>query len=137
MLDLYAGSGAIGIEALSRGADHVTFVDSDAAAVLTIRRNLQITGFDKRAAVEAVSVREFISLRKGRAFDLVMLDPPFDAGLDPAVLDGLMERELIEESAVIVVRSSSRSADVVPPNGLQVHRHRRYGDSKVWYLGKS
>lgn len=137
VLDLYAGSGAIGIEALSRGADHVTFVERDPAAVSTIRRNLQLTGFDERSDVEGSPVEEFIKRPSSRRFDLVMVDPPFDAGLDPGLLPGLIQAQLLTEAAIVVVRTSSRAPDLESPAGLQVERHRRYGDSTVWYLGEN
>lgn len=134
VLDLYAGSGAIGIEALSRGADHVTFVERDPGAESTIRRNLELTGFDERADVVGTEVEDFIARKAGKQFDLVMVDPPFDAGVNPKILRGLVEGEFLDVGATIVVRTSSRSPDLEPTAGLQVGRNRRYGDSTVWYL---
>ena len=111
VLDLFAGSGALGIEALSRGADHVTFVDSDRAARSAIATNLATTGFADRALVVAASADGFLA-RSNPASDphsLVLLDPPygFDAEAWSAVLDALAARHDI---AMVVIESSHEIA---------------------------
>src|SRR5205807_2939069 len=80
VLDLYAGSGALGIEALSRGAAGATFVDSDREAVVAIRANLALTGTDDRASVVRSPVGSFLAAGRHGPFDLVFLDPPYAQG---------------------------------------------------------
>jgi 16S rRNA (guanine966-N2)-methyltransferase len=111
VLDLFAGSGALGIEALSRGAGHVTFVDSDRAARSAIATNLATTGFADRALVVASSADGFLA-RSNPASDphsLVLLDPPygFEAEAWGAVLDALAARHDI---AMVVIESSHEIA---------------------------
>lgn len=120
VLDLFAGSGALGIEAISRGAAHATFVDSDLAAVRAIEANLEATGLGGHATVVAATADAFLA-RADHSFDLVLADPPyaFDAWAD--LLDDL--------PADLVVAESDR-AIAVPP-GWQVVREKRYGSTVV------
>lgn len=112
VLDLFAGSGALGIEALSRGAEHVTFVDSDRAARAAIATNLVTTGFADRAEVIASSAEGFLarSASPSTAHSLVLLDPPygFDTTGWSTVLDALSRREGID----LVVIESGHDIDV-------------------------
>ena len=118
VVDLFAGSGAMGIEALSRGAAHVTFVDSDREAVRTIHANLTACGLAERATVVGVSVDRFLATESG-PWDLGLLDPPYelddDAWLD--LLDALPVSLAVMESD--------------PPMGWEVLRAKRYGGTHV------
>ena len=121
VLDLFAGSGAMGIEALSRGAAHATFVESDAAARRAITANLATCGLAPAADVLAMSVERFIGGVGGRRWDLALLDPPYD-------YDGWPEL-LLDLPAQVAVLESSRPVD--PPFGWEVIRTRRYGRTHV------
>lgn len=119
VLDLFAGSGALGIEALSRGATHATFVDHDWDALRVVRTNLELTGLADRA-----TVRRQDALGPGAAdpsADLVLADPPYDFDEWPALLDGL--------GGAVVVMESDRPIEV-PPD-WEVLRERRYGGTVV------
>ena len=132
-LDLYAGTGALGIEALSRGADHVVFVDRARAATDSIRRNLTLTRLLEQATVHRSEVLPF--LRKGNheggAFDLVFCDPPYDLegpGLED-VLSELASGWLRDPGwAVVLTRASETSTPVIPLH-WRPRRRLRYGDS--------
>ena len=87
-LDLYAGSGALGLEALSRGAAQVVFVDHEAAVVSRIRQHLQTLGAGSRAEVVQTDAAQYLA-RAGRVFDIVFLDPPFEKGLIAPTLERL------------------------------------------------
>src|SRR6185503_612296 len=89
VLDLFAGSGAAGIEALSRGAAHATFVERDRAAVRTIETNLERTRLTDRATIERIAVSVFLSRPAREPFDVVLLDPPYE---DTAALTETLER---------------------------------------------
>jgi 16S rRNA (guanine966-N2)-methyltransferase len=123
VLDLFAGSGAMGIEALSRGAAHVTFVDSDRAARAAVEANLAATGLADRATVVASPVERFVGAVGSRRWDLALIDPPYehaaDAWLD--LLDAL--------PADLAVVESDR--EVEPPFGWEVLRSKRYGRTHV------
>ena len=124
--DLFAGSGILGIEALSRGASFATFVESNRAAASIIRSNLEKSGFADRSEVVARPVEEF--LRSGDdAFDLVLADPPYEyADLDRLIVS--ISMRLVSEGGVLVLEHASRRP---PPavGGLALSKTRTHGDS--------
>ena len=139
VLDLYAGTGAVGIEALSRGAEHATFVDGASQSVAAVRENLRRTGFEDRGIVHRSDVLSFLRRSRGRmgeespGFDLVFLDPPYDLGaadLDP-VLTSLSEDPLLREGFTVVLSRGSRSSNHVIPLHWDAARRLSYGDSVV------
>jgi 16S rRNA (guanine966-N2)-methyltransferase len=101
VLDLFAGTGSLGIEALSRGAAHVTFVDSARAAISALSRNLNALGFTAQARVLRSDVMRAIEALSaaGERFGLVLLDPPYRKGWGDAVLTRLMELDLLSGGA--------------------------------------
>lgn len=138
VLDLFAGSGALGIEALSRGAATCVFVEKGAKAAATIKRNLEETGLIERARVIKVDAEAYLG-RAGREgpFDLVLIDPPYSTGLPSEVLSALNLNDLLSPGAVVVVEVSSR---VDPPDeveGYSIDAFKRYGDSALIYLAKT
>ena len=138
VLDLYAGSGAIGIEALSRGAAQVCFVEADATAAGVIRTNVEtlaLTGVEVRN--ERVE-RFAAAVPAGPAYDICFADPPYaeDASQLAIVIGAVAERWL-DPSAVVVVERSSRDPDWTWPPGLSGVRSRRYGDTTLWYGRRS
>jgi len=134
VLDLYAGTGALGIEALSRGAAEATFVDNDAAAIKLIQANLASAGFLERGAVIKVDAAQFL---KGRAperpFDLVLMDPPYADGAPLGVIESLSDG-FVGQGSLIVLECSSRSLPGSLPEGFWVRAQKRYGDSALLYL---
>ena len=132
VLDLYAGSGALGIEALSRGAAHAVLVDSDAAAGTAIRANLDATGFARRATISQRPVDVFVkSGAPGGPFDLVLLDPPYDLPATEVadVLAGLAAAGAVEPDATVVIERGRGGDAVTLPEGWDVRRERSYGDT--------
>jgi 16S rRNA (guanine966-N2)-methyltransferase len=125
VLDLFAGSGALGIEALSRGAEDAVFVDRDARAVAAIRRNLEAVG--ATADVRRQDAIRFLAARRG-TFDLVLIDPPYDSATRLA--GPLAERlpAVLAKNAVVVTESDKRSPLVLP---LPLRRERTYGDVRI------
>jgi 16S rRNA (guanine966-N2)-methyltransferase len=137
VLDLYAGSGALGIEALSRGAARTVFVDDDAAAVAAIRENLAASGFVADAQVTPATVAQFISrVASGpppseQQFDLVLLDPPYDTPTAEVegVLVALAASALLAPGArTVVERARSAGPPGLPP-GWETEFQRSYGDT--------
>ena len=122
VLDLYAGSGAMGIEALSRGAATSTFVDTDAKSLAAIRTNVAAAGFEQQAHVVRSDVRRFLDERAGPA-DLAVLDPPY-ALADEAWLDLLAVLD-----ATVAVLESDREVPIT--NRWEILRVRRYGTTVV------
>ena len=121
VLDLFAGSGAMGIEALSRGAARATFVDSDTQARRAIEANLASCGLSAAAEVVASPVERFLAGAQQRRWDLALLDPPYD-------YDGWPEL-LLDLPAAMAVLESNRAVE--PPFGWEVVRSKRYGRTHV------
>jgi 16S rRNA (guanine(966)-N(2))-methyltransferase RsmD len=140
VLDLYAGSGSLGIEALSRGSESVTFIDSSLVAIQAIKGNLAKTGLGAQAEVMRDRVTPALKklAREGRGFDLIFLDPPFKINLIElnAVFESLSTGDLVNEKGTVVLRLSSRRAPLEPP-GFQVETNRIYGDSRLLIYRKS
>jgi len=127
VLDLYAGSGALGIEALSRGAAAAVFVDSSQAAVTAIRRNLTELGLE--APVQRRDALAYLAMAAGGdPYDLVFADPPYDSAL--RVGPDLAERlpPILSEDAVIVTESNKRAPLELP---FPLLRERSYGDTRI------
>ncbi|HEX5616233.1 MAG TPA: 16S rRNA (guanine(966)-N(2))-methyltransferase RsmD [Acidimicrobiia bacterium] len=135
VLDLFAGSGALGIEALSRGATSATFVERDPDAITAIVENLHATGFDDRSDVQRRAVGALLGDLRAVAvpYDLVFADPPYDLGADALadVLARLAASSWIAPRATVVVEHG-RAPDPVP--GLRTTWERRFGDTLVIFL---
>ncbi len=136
LLDLYAGSGAVGLEALSRGAARVLFVESDPAAARVIRANMSAVGLPG-GRLAAGTVRAVLRRGPGGepAFDVVVADPPYAAGDDEvtAMLAALLEGGWLSPGALLAVERASRSGPVAWPPGYSCDRSRRYGEATFWY----
>lgn len=131
VLDLFAGTGNLGIESLSRGAAAAVFVDQHRESVALIRRNLELTGFSARALLVEMGVSSAIAAlgRKAEAFDLVFLDPPYGTGLAGSTLGLLAASPLIQGGSLVVAEFSQR--EVVPESfgELKEVDRRTYGDT--------
>lgn len=124
VLDLFAGSGAMGIEALSRGALHATFVDSSREALKVIASNLEVTGFGNASTVVAGDAFDFAATTRDR-FDLVFVDPPYALGR----LDELVSvLAACCAGATVVIESD---AEIELPDAWSVMRRKRYGGTLV------
>jgi 16S rRNA (guanine966-N2)-methyltransferase len=135
VLDLYAGSGALAIEALSRGAAHAVLVERDHAAASAIRRNLTTTHLQDRARVQASTVATFLAGKPPaeRPFDLVFVDPPYGAPTVELrrVLGGLDASTWLAPGAVVVVERPSGASPLPCPAAWEVSWERAYGDTLV------
>jgi 16S rRNA (guanine966-N2)-methyltransferase len=125
-LDLYAGAGTFGIEALSRGAARMAFVEKDGSALATLRRNLAACGLCEQSTVFASDVNAFFK-RKAGPYDLVFIDPPFDNADYARDLGSLTSSELLSESAIVVVKHEKRLAIGVFPERIELFDERTYG----------
>ncbi len=134
VLDLFAGTGALGIEALSRGAAEAVFVDRHPRAVATIRENLERSELAGRAVVIRSDVRRFLDRSDvERPFDLVFVDPPYDHHGPPleAELAALGAERLLRKGATVALTRRSGSSTVVIPLDWVLARRLAYGDSVV------
>lgn len=133
-LDLYAGSGAVGLEAWSRGAGVVTFIEQDRRTAALIARNVDTLGAS-RAHVNASTVAATLRKTPSAPFDIAFLDPPYplsDAEVT-AALAGLVATQWLVPGAMVVVERSVRGPDLVWPQGLVGARSKKYGETMLWY----
>ncbi|MBI5327903.1 MAG: 16S rRNA (guanine(966)-N(2))-methyltransferase RsmD [Deltaproteobacteria bacterium] len=133
VLDLFAGTGAMGIEALSKGAETVTFVDNDPKAVKIIKKNLDSCGFAERAVIIDRDVQSALKLlsKKGEKFDLIIIDPPYNSSLTGAALNHIDDNRFLNTDGIIVAESSKR---IIWDGGLkdiELFDRRKYGDTVV------
>ncbi|BCJ42506.1 DNA methylase [Actinoplanes ianthinogenes] len=138
--DLYAGSGAIGLEALSRGADHALLVESDAKAARVIRENvamLKVAGSARLVTSKVLPV--LADPPAGGPYDVVFADPPYALGGDEvdAVQQALLAGGWLAPDAVVVFERSRRTGPLTWVDGLTEDRSRRYGDTTLWYGRRS
>jgi 16S rRNA (guanine966-N2)-methyltransferase len=127
--DLYAGTGALGIEALSRGAAHATFVEGEAGCVQAILQSLSRAGFSAAATVIRGRLPASLSTLEAAAFDIVFLDPPYNDEGAEATLMGAPR--LLAPGGLVVYEHGSRYNPPERPAGLQLLDRRVYGDSAV------
>lgn len=135
VLDLYAGTGALGIEAASRGAERVVAVDRSARSLKTLQRNLTRLELEPMFEVIRADARGVLRrlAARGERFDLVFLDPPYASGEMEEALAGLVESGLLSSGAVVVAESAKRHP-VAPVAGLVLEHERSYGDTIVRWL---
>jgi 16S rRNA (guanine966-N2)-methyltransferase len=130
VLDLFAGTGALGIEALSRGDGTADFVDNDGAAIETIEANLAVTRFGERARVHRMSA-ETAPARLAGPYTLVLADPPYYDEAATAAVTAVAASRLVDADSVVVVEQHRRStlADSLGP--LPLYKSRRHGDTVI------
>ena len=136
VMDLFAGTGSLGIEALSRGALHTDFVESSSQQCSDILGSLNATKLTQKAKIWHTTVEKALEQMRGK-YDFVLMDPPYKDPFPAALLHKLQERALLEDDTVVVVGHSSRK--IVPDQlgELVLWKDRRYGDSSlaIYMLG--
>ncbi|WP_439647778.1 16S rRNA (guanine(966)-N(2))-methyltransferase RsmD [Collibacillus ludicampi] len=138
VLDLFAGTGALGIEALSRGMEKAVFIDQDAKALHVIKENLRLCGFVDRAEVYRQDARKALQIlaRHGRVFDLIFLDPPYRLHIIPDLIDRIEQHALLRSGGVLV---AEHAADIELPlrfQRVEQFRHAVYGDTAISFYRK-
>ena len=133
-LDLYAGSGAVGLEAWSRGAGVVTLVEQDRRTAALISSNARMLGFAK-ADVVGAAVATTLRRAPAAPYDVAFLDPPYplDDASVAADLAALVAHQWLVPGALVVVERSSRSPEPAWPDGFSDTRDKRYGETTLWY----
>jgi 16S rRNA (guanine966-N2)-methyltransferase len=126
-LDLYAGTGGVGIEALSRGAEKVVFIDDSRDSLQAVKKNVEQTGFNDRAQVIPHRAETFLRKTNER-FDLVFLDPPYSLEVEtPLTL--VWESGVLNPGAIVVAEHFKKQASVPQAGGLTLYRETHYGDT--------
>ena len=130
-LDLFAGTGAVGIEALSRGAQVAIFVEMNRQVVALIRQNLELTGFTDRAEVYAVDVLKAVNILsgKGAKFGIIFIGAPYDSPLLDKVLQKIADGGLLAPAGVLIAEHRKQHELAVEYGKLQMFRAARYGET--------
>lgn len=134
VLDLFAGSGALGIEALSRYAAHCTFVDKDKEALSVIKSNIQKCRLCDRADIIESDSINFLEKTSG-CYDIIFLDPPYGAGLYEQVLKIIKARGLLKDNGVVIAECDSSYE--IAPVGFCIVKNKTYGKVKLYVLEDS
>ncbi|WP_030275713.1 16S rRNA (guanine(966)-N(2))-methyltransferase RsmD [Streptomyces sp. NRRL B-24484] len=135
MLDLFGGSGAVGLEALSRGAEHALLVESDASAARVIRENVRTLGLPGAEVRADRAERVIAGPAPAVPYDLVFMDPPYSVTDDQVreMLITLRAGGWIAEDVLVTVERSTRGGEFGWPEGFEALRSRRYGEGTLWY----
>lgn len=139
VLDLYAGSGALGLEALSRGARRATFVERSRPAATIITHNLSATDLSKLGSVACADVSTYIAQREGASlsgeYDVIFIDPPYD--MPAADLNTVLAHlgPWMHADTLVIVEASSRALEPEWPDDLVLEERRAYGETITWFAG--
>ena len=138
-LDLYAGTGAVGIEALSRGATVVTFVESDPKAVQIMRKNLTVCGMQDQADLRVAPIRTFLRQREWwqGPYDVLFADPPYADREAVDVVLGSWHLPLLSPEAVMVIEQPIRAEPPTETAGARLLRRYAYGDTALYLYGRA
>jgi 16S rRNA (guanine(966)-N(2))-methyltransferase RsmD len=133
VLDLYAGTGALGLESISRGAKNAVLVDSDREALALCRTNTDALGFAERVEIVSQPVERALQTlgRRGDKFDLIFADPPYAARVVEGVLDGLAKHGLLAPEGTVVIEHDKREPAPESHAGFERVDQRRFGDTLV------
>ncbi len=134
VLDLFSGSGGLGIEAISRGARRAVFCDADRLACSAVRANIERLGFEDRAEVhfgDAIALLNTLS-SEGVSFDIVLLDPPYESDLETRAVSALEAGGLLKPGSILVCEHSLKNPPVFS-SSFTVRKARKYGDCYLTY----
>ena len=136
VLDLFAGTGQLGLEALSRGAEHCTFVDMRREATALVKENIRLCRFEDRARVAQEEALSFLCACREK-FDVIFLDPPYNSGLLEKSLEQLTRFDILREHGIIVCESGTEwtVSPLAPP--YELGREYRYGQIKLTVCRRS
>ncbi len=131
VLDLFAGSGQMGLETLSRGALHCTFVDNDVRARKIIEKNIAHCGVEEKAHLLGNEAAQFVARQKDGAFGLIFLDPPYQTGLLQKTLADICRFDILMQGGIIVCESGRDEPMLEVPEPYCVMKEYHYGSSKI------
>ncbi len=125
VLDMFAGSGALSFEMISRGASHAVLLDCDSRSVALINKNIAALGFEEQCTVKTQSCFEYVK-KCTEKFDVIFLDPPYNKGYIVPALEAVLENDLLTEDGIVVLESDNTDFknDI---SGLEIIKQKRYG----------
>jgi 16S rRNA (guanine(966)-N(2))-methyltransferase RsmD len=135
VLDLFAGTGNLGLEALSRGANHTTFVEQSMVSISLIRENAVLTKLQDRITIVKANVLSAIG-RLGGQFDLIFCDPPYNKNLVSQVLTSIDQAAILADGAILIIEHSQHEGVEIALNQLQLVRSERFGETCIGFWKK-
>lgn len=134
VLDLFAGSGQLGLEALSRGAKSCVFVENDRAAQRVVEQNIRTCGFEQQARIERVEALNYLKRQQSASFHLIFLDPPYNTGLLEQAVADIIQFDILMQGGIMICESKRNGFDPVLSPPYRVLRRCDYGNTSVTYL---
>jgi 16S rRNA (guanine966-N2)-methyltransferase len=137
VLDLFAGTGSLGIEALSRGAEEAVFVEQSKGALTVLKENVKALGLQSRSWALSLPAKKGIAVlgERGELFDLILMDPPYGKEVVGKTIEEIIRRGILAATGIIVAEHASRDL-ILSPLGLELVQQRRYGDTTVSFFHK-
>ena len=132
VLDAFAGSGALGLEALSRGAASALFIERDTAAQKALRRNIEYCRLPGAEVLRGDAARLLRALPP-RQFEIIFLDPPYNQGLLNTALSLVVSAGLLAQDGVVVAESAAKNSEFILPSQLENYKYSVYGDTALYY----
>lgn len=137
VLDLFAGSGALGIEALSRGANMATFCDKSHEAVQIIKKNISKTHLEEKAEIIQADYLTCIK-RLEQPYDIIFIDPPYKANIATKAVEAILKKNLLSEDGILIIETDEEDRDLksLEELGIKITDLRRYGRVKLIFLNR-
>ena len=135
ILDLFAGAGSLGIEALSRGAESVTFVDASSQSINVLKKNIKSLNLESRSTILRLDGLKAINKLK-RDFQMIFADPPYLKGFVQRVIDSVAHSEVLEKNGVLILEHHKKETFSFPEEKLSVLRQKKFGDTVISFFLK-
>lgn len=138
ILDLFAGSGALGIESLSRGAEHAVFCDKSYKASEILKKNIEKTHFEEKSTIITKDYLKALEELKNEKFDIIFLDPPYKLNLVGKAVEKILELDILNEDGVIIVETDEEKRDLDNLNKIKINIYdlRIYGRVRLIFLNR-
>lgn len=136
MLDLFAGSGIMGIEAVSRGVNSVTYIEKNPRTARILKENLR--EFDFEYKVFIADALKAVDKLAGKKFDIIFVDPPYAAGLLPEVLDKISKNDILSDDGVLIIECGSdyKVDEIIEKTSFIISKQKKYGDTAISIIKK-
>jgi 16S rRNA (guanine966-N2)-methyltransferase len=137
VLDLFAGTGSLGLEAVSRGAEEVVFIEKSRSALDLLKKNIFLCGFDSNAVVLPMSVPHGLTLmgQRRQFFHLIFADPPYDRGWVERTIGQILIHRVLTEDGLVVIEHGPNESPAQRHGKLAILRQKTYGETTITFLG--
>ena len=138
VLDLFAGSGALGLETLSRGAREATLCDNSNKAIAIIKENIEKTHFEKQTKILKMDYKKVLKILEDQKFDIIFLDPPYESGFDIEALKIIIEQKMLSEEGIIILETDNEKTkkEQLEIMDINVYDLRNYGRVSLFFLNR-